>query len=122
MSSNAQASESSGAIESTTIPFVPSKLFHAAKWALDTADFYGEKLAFFFGITSPKYSYEINRYNRMLKEEAARKESQANESGWNNNSTNSHMIPINTSTRLANVSSNSVQVYDSLAPFSPPKF
>ena len=107
---------SSNSIESTTVPFVPSKLFGAAKWALDTADFYGEKLAFFFGITSPKYSYEINRYNRMMKEEAAKKAADAEFAGWNNNS----HTPINT--KAPTGTSNGLQVYESVSSYHGPKF
>lgn len=39
-------------------------------------DFFGEKLAWFFGITSPKYYYELEEYRRDLEadEERAKKE------------------------------------------------
>ena len=39
-------------------------------------DFFGEKLAWFFGITSPKYYYELEEYRRELEaeEERAKKE------------------------------------------------
>ena len=94
---------------------MPSKLYGAAKWALDTADFYGEKLAFFFGITSPKYSYEINRYNRMMKEEAARKAAEAEFGGWNNNS----HTPINTT---KGPTSTNVQVYEAVSSYHGAKF
>ena len=43
----------------------------------------GERLAYFFGITSPKYACEINAYNRKLKEEEDRKRRQEQSfSGW----------------------------------------
>jgi hypothetical protein len=32
----------------------------------------GEKLAWFFGITEPKFAYEIEEYHRMKEEEAKR--------------------------------------------------
>lgn len=35
---------------------------------ISAADFCGEKLAWVFGITSPKYQYEIDEYRRMQKE------------------------------------------------------
>ena len=35
---------------------------------LSVADFCGEKLAWFFGITSPKYQYAIDEYNRLKAE------------------------------------------------------
>lgn len=62
-------------------------MYGAARWALETADFYGEKLAYFFGITSPKYSYEIKQYQKMAKEEAAERLSAHDESGWNKSHT-----------------------------------
>lgn len=82
--------------DKTIVPFVPSKLYGAARWALQTADFYGEKLAFFFGITSPKYSYEINQYKKMAKEEAFERLSATDESGWNN----SHSSTVTVSSGL----------------------
>ena len=36
---------------------------------LETCDFMGEKLAWWFGITQPKFLYEIQEYERMKKEE-----------------------------------------------------
>ena len=39
------------------------KLIHVA------ADYAGEKLAWWFGITKPKFLYEIEEFNRMKKEE-----------------------------------------------------
>ena len=43
---------------------------------LSYCDFFGEKLAWFFGITSPKYYYELEEYRRELEaeEERAKKE------------------------------------------------
>ena len=39
-------------------------LFHF----ITACDFVGEKLAYFLGITSPKYQYAINEYNRLMEE------------------------------------------------------
>jgi len=45
----------------------------------------GEKLAWWFGITSPKYYYEIQEAIRMKEEEEKRKSRQdAEMSGWTN--------------------------------------
>lgn len=35
-------------------------------------DYAGEKLAWWFGITSPKFMYEIEEYNKMKEEEKRR--------------------------------------------------
>lgn len=69
--------------EKAVIPFVPSNLFLAAKWTLDLLDDWGERLAYFFGITSPKYAVEISAHQRSVKQEQARKENQEQQfSGW----------------------------------------
>lgn len=53
-------------------------LFHSV------ADYYGEKLAYFFGITSPKYEAEIREYEKRTNEKRLAKEKETNEySGWN---------------------------------------
>lgn len=58
-------------------------MFRAAKSVLDFCDDCGEKLAYFFGITSPKYEYEINAYNRMIKQEEERKKREIETfAGW----------------------------------------
>lgn len=41
----------------------------AASKTLKGADFCGEKLAWFFGITTPKYQYAIDEYYRLKEEE-----------------------------------------------------
>lgn len=40
----------------------------AGNKALAICDFFGEYLANFFGITTPKYDYEIEYYKRMIEE------------------------------------------------------
>jgi len=50
---------------------------------LSYADHFGEKLAWFFGITSPKYYYELEEFKKMQEDEATRKEKQETEMhGW----------------------------------------
>lgn len=50
---------------------------------LSYADHLGEKLAWFFGITSPKYYYELEEFKKMQEEEEARKEKlDAEMHGW----------------------------------------
>ena len=47
------------------------------------ADHWGEKLAWFFGITSPKYYWELEEFKRMKAEEEERKKKEAEENfGW----------------------------------------
>ena len=36
--------------------------------SLKVCDYLGEHLASFFGITTPKYQYEIDEYDRMMAE------------------------------------------------------
>ena len=55
----------------------------SATSALRAADSLGEKLAWWLGITSPKYYYEIQEAKRMLKEEEERKKNMdAEMAGW----------------------------------------
>jgi hypothetical protein len=57
----------------------------AGSGMLSYADAAGEKLAWWFGITSPKYYYEIQEAIRMKKEEEERKGMEdAEMSGWTN--------------------------------------
>lgn len=51
--------------------------------SLKVCDYLGEHLAGFFGITTPKYQYEIDEYERVLAEEEERKKKQDMEmGGW----------------------------------------
>ena len=46
-------------------------------------DLWGEKLAWFFGITSPKYYYELEEFKRMKEEEEERENKlQSEMHGW----------------------------------------
>lgn len=55
----------------------------AGSTTLSVCDFLGEKLAAFFGITTPKYEYEIDFYKSMKAEEEERKKQQDLEmGGW----------------------------------------
>ena len=48
-------------------------------------DSWGEKLAWWFGITSPKYYYEIQEFERMKEEEEEEeRQRKVNEHGWSN--------------------------------------
>ncbi|XP_077995439.1 protein FAM177A1-like [Glandiceps talaboti] len=51
------------------MPYIWYYTVASAMGALGVCDFLGEKLAWFFGITQPKYQYAINEYYRNLREE-----------------------------------------------------
>ncbi|PSN35238.1 Protein FAM177A1 [Blattella germanica] len=52
--------------------------------SLEVCDYLGEHLASFFGITTPKYQYEIDEYNRMMAEEEEQRQKEDLEmGGWN---------------------------------------
>ena len=44
-------------------------MYHHNEFYFPTVcDYLGERLAYFFGITSPKYGYALSEYNRLEKE------------------------------------------------------
>ncbi|XP_005096380.1 protein FAM177A1 [Aplysia californica] len=58
-------------VDPKTLKWAPWCFYYAstaARKALGVADVCGEKLAWFFGITTPKYRYEIEEYKRAQKE------------------------------------------------------
>nr|CAD7195756.1 unnamed protein product [Timema douglasi] len=62
-------------INPKTLTWGPWTLYHVAtagSKTLQVCDYLGESLANFFGITTPKYQYEIDEYHRMLAEEEER--------------------------------------------------
>ena len=65
------------------IPWVVYLAWVGATSSLRVCDAAGEKLAWWLGITSPKYYYEIQEAKRMQKEEEERKSKQdAEMAGW----------------------------------------
>ncbi|XP_054261893.1 protein FAM177A1-like isoform X2 [Macrosteles quadrilineatus] len=55
----------------------------AGSKTLEVCDYLGESLASFFGITTPKYQFEIDHYQQMLAEEEELKKKQDLEmGGW----------------------------------------
>ncbi|XP_013787284.1 protein FAM177A1-like [Limulus polyphemus] len=79
-------------------------------------DFVGEKLAHFFGITTPKYQYELEEYQRMLKEEEEEKEKTAEENvGWKQETDQLRSVEVEPSvkTSLESIQSPSGSVGDS---------
>ena len=65
------------------IPWFLYLAWMTASGTLSVCDNIGEKLAWWLGITSPKYYYEIQEAKRMLKEEEERKKRMdAEMAGW----------------------------------------
>ncbi|XP_041354532.1 protein FAM177A1-like [Gigantopelta aegis] len=57
----------------TWFPWFWHYIVTVASRTLSAADLCGEKLAWFFGITSPKYQYAIDEYYRLKEEEEKEK-------------------------------------------------
>ncbi|KAK3914114.1 Protein FAM177A1 [Frankliniella fusca] len=53
----------------TWFPWMWYQAATAASQTLQVCDYLGESLASFFGITTPKYQYEIEEYHRIVAEE-----------------------------------------------------
>ncbi|GFG34684.1 hypothetical protein Cfor_10910 [Coptotermes formosanus] len=64
-------------------PWIWYHTVNAGIKSLKVCDYLGEHLASFLGITTPKYQYEIDEYDRMMAEEEERKKKQDMElGGW----------------------------------------
>ena len=78
--------EQSQTVATSEMSWAPWLLYLAwvsATSTLKAADSLGEKLAWWLGITSPKYYYEIQEAKRMIKEEEERKKNMdAEMAGW----------------------------------------
>ena len=69
--------------EMTWLPWFLYLAWTSATTTLRVADSVGEKLAWWLGITSPKYYYEIQEAKRMMKEEEEKKaRMDAEMAGW----------------------------------------
>lgn len=64
------------------IPWIFYQTSIAGNKALAVCDVFGEYLANFFGIITPKYDYEIEHYKRMIEEEKERKQQDVEVGGW----------------------------------------
>jgi len=51
------------------MPYFGYMMWWVGSRALAVCDYLGENLAWFLGITSPKFQYELDQYERMAKEE-----------------------------------------------------
>ncbi|XP_059096670.1 protein FAM177A1-like [Tigriopus californicus] len=73
-------------LDTKTLAWMPWMIHHtwfAGSTILSYCDFWGEKLAWIFGITSPKYYYEIEEFKRIEEEEKERMARQdAEMQGW----------------------------------------
>ncbi|KAI1302418.1 Uncharacterized protein HDE_02517 [Halotydeus destructor] len=62
---------------------IPGRLVTAGSKFLEYCDYFGEKLAYAFGITSPKYQYEIDEYKKIkVEKEKEVKHQQDEYAGW----------------------------------------
>lgn len=73
-------------VDPKTLSWIPY-FFHLALQmgtkTLAVCDYLGEHLAYFFGITSPKYQYELEEYQKMVQEEEEEKKKEAEQmAGW----------------------------------------
>ncbi|XP_046625003.1 protein FAM177A1-like [Neodiprion virginianus] len=101
--------ESDGQKAKVELPVVDPKtltwfpwIWYQTTWVgsktLSACDYVGESLANFFGITSPKFQFEINEYYRMKAEEAeAQRKEDLEMGGWTENNRN-NLVNNSTST------------------------
>ena len=73
-------------IDPKTLTWIPWAIYYTwfmGSSALTYCDYFGEKLAWFFGITSPKYYYELQEFERMKEEEEEEeRKRKIEEHGW----------------------------------------
>lgn len=56
--------------------------YNTGNRVLNACDYVGEKCASILGITTPKYSYEIEQFKKMQKEREKVKEEEKTNGGW----------------------------------------
>ena len=75
-------------LDPKTLKWLPWMIWYTwfmGSTALSYCDYVGEKLAWWFGITSPKYYYELEEFKRMQEEEKeAEEKRKVDEHGWTN--------------------------------------
>jgi len=88
---NADQVDCKALVDPATLTWGPYVWYQVAKLGsttLSACDYLGEHLANFFGITSPKYQFEVNEYFKMKAEEEEEKKKQDEEAqGWKEKST-----------------------------------
>lgn len=67
------------------------KAQHTSTRVLAACDFVGEKVASFLGITTPKYEYEIEQWQRHQREKAEARKEETEVGGWMQ-ATNDHQL------------------------------
>ncbi|XP_015921799.1 protein FAM177A1 [Parasteatoda tepidariorum] len=83
---DAQGKESQSVVDPSSLKWIP--YFEYLLWmfgsrTLAVCDYLGEHLAWFLGITSPKYQYELDLYEKITKEEEElQKHIKAENAGW----------------------------------------
>ena len=96
----------------TWVPWMVWYAWFMGSTALSYCDFVGEKLAWWFGITSPKYYYELEEFKRMQEEEKeAEEKRKVDEHGWTNVSSSE---VVTTSSSSPNASQQSQQKLEGL--------
>ncbi|XP_071445186.1 protein FAM177A1 isoform X2 [Hetaerina americana] len=79
-------------------PWILSQAANAGSKTLQVVDYVGESLANFFGITTPKYQYEIDEYEVMCAEEEEEKKVEDLEmGGWTEGSSKTTVTESNPS-------------------------
>ena len=75
-------------LDPKTLKWLPWMIWYTwfmGSTALSYCDYVGEKLAWWFGITSPKYYYELEEFKRIQEEEKeAEEKRKVDEHGWTN--------------------------------------
>ncbi|KAG8191067.1 hypothetical protein JTE90_008381 [Oedothorax gibbosus] len=79
-------------VDPKTLPWIPyfgHMFWYMGSRALAVCDYLGENLAWFLGITSPKFQYELDQFEKMAKEEEElQKHIKAENAGWCNTDSN----------------------------------
>lgn len=58
------------------------KVLQTGNTVLAACDYVGESIAAFLGITTPKYSYELEQFKRMQEEKAKAEKEEKEVGGW----------------------------------------
>lgn len=58
------------------------RALHTGNRVLAACDYVGERIASFLGITTPKYSYEIEQFKRIQEERAKENDEETRVGGW----------------------------------------
>lgn len=67
------------------------RILYGGNRMLAACDFAGEKIAAALGITTPKYSYEIEQFKKIQQERLKAKEEENSVGGWMQETNDDHM-------------------------------